>query len=107
MERHQQYIRISELLDMAKRGPSRPIGKCAHALSLIEETLIEIEAMSIAEREDLMKRIAGWVLIDKFSAKGYSALSGLQRYCIAECLLEDPNWSPSQAGTKPPPPWEY
>jgi len=68
----------------------------------IKETFFEIEAMSIAEREDLMQRMAGWVLVDKFGAKGYPAHSGLQRYRIAECLLENPNWSPSQGATKRP-----
>ena len=83
------------------------MGKCDHAPSHIKETFFEIEAMSIAEREDLMQRMAGWVLVDKFGAKGYAAHSGLQRYRIAECLLEDPNWSPFQGGTERLPPWAY
>ena len=76
------------------------MGKCDHAPSHIKETFFEIEAMSIAEREDLMQRMTGWVLVDKFGAKCYAAHSGSQRYRIAECLLEDPNWSPFQGGTE-------
>ncbi len=81
---------------MARHRPVRVLGKCDHALGLVEGTFYTIESMSIAEREDLMNRIEAWMLVDKFDAKGHSALLGLQRYCIAECLLADPNWSPAQ-----------
>ncbi len=100
MERNPSYFRISELLDMAGHGPGRPLDKCDHALCLVEETFHAIESMSIAEREDLMNRIEGWMLVNKFDAKGHSALLGLQRYCVAECLLADPNWRPIQGTAK-------
>jgi hypothetical protein len=107
MERNPPYVRISELLNMAKHGPVRPADKCDHALSLIEEALCAIEAMSIAEREDLISRIEGLMLVDKFDARGHSALWGLQRYCVAECLYANPNWTPSKGATKKPLPWAY
>ncbi len=100
MERNPPYFRISELLDIARHRPVRPVDNCEHALGLIEETFYAIEEMSITEREDLMNRIQGWMLVDKFDAKGHSALLGLQRYCIAECLLANPDWVPAQGISK-------
>jgi hypothetical protein len=100
MERNPPYFRISELLEMVKYVSAHPSSKSDHALGLIEETFYAIEEMSIAEREDLMNRIEGWMLVDKFDTKGHSALLGLQRYCIAECLLANPRWVPSQAISK-------
>ncbi len=94
MEQNPSYIRISELVEMAKqRSPQRPT-ECDHALGLIVQTFNSIDKMTIEEREEVMNRLTGWMLTEKFEAKGHSVLSGLQNYCIADCLDEDPTWTP-------------
>ncbi len=101
MEQNISYTRISELLYTAKQSPRSTERNSDHALRLITETFSAIDAMSLDEREELMKRLVGWMLVDKFDAKGRSALLGFQKYCIADCLLDDPYWKPSaQGGSK-------
>ncbi len=94
MEQNPSYIRISELIKMTRHDPAHHEGRCEQALDLIEQTFRLIDEMAIEEREEVMKRLTGWMLVEKFETKGLSALTGLQRYCIAQCLYEDPDWSP-------------
>jgi hypothetical protein len=94
MEQNLSYIRISELVEMTKQGSTRQPSKSDQALGLIEQTVRFIDQMAVEEREEFMNRLTGWMLTDKFESKGYAMLSGLQNYCIADCLSDDPDWSP-------------
>jgi hypothetical protein len=101
MEQKPSYVRISELVKAAKSASALERSKCDETLSLIAQTFQAIDGMSIAEREELMMRLRAWMLVEKFEAKGYSALIGIQRYCVAECLIEDPAWGPRMKGIAP------
>jgi hypothetical protein len=96
MEHKHTYVRISDLLKMAKPDTAPLRNRSDETLDLIEQAFRSIEAMTIAEREEVMKRLTGWMLVEKFEAKGQGALIGFQRFCIAECLFEDPSWTPPQ-----------
>jgi hypothetical protein len=96
MEHKHSYVRISELLSMAKPDVAPLRSKSDEAVGLIEQAFRSIEAMTIDEREDVMKRLTGWMLVEKFEAKAQGALIGFQRFCIAECLFENPSWIPPQ-----------
>jgi hypothetical protein len=92
MEQKPSYVRISDLVKAAKNVPALDLSKCGEALSHIAQTFQAIDSMTIAEREDFLLRLRGWMLVEKFESKGHSALVGIQRYCVADCLFEDPTW---------------
>lgn len=98
MEQKPSYVRISDLLKAPQKAVGLELSKCDEALSLIAQAFQAIDSMTIAEREELMLRLRGWMLVEKFEVKGQSTLTGLQRYCVADCLNEDPTWSPRTVG---------
>jgi len=94
MEQKPSYVRISDLVRTAKKSTGSDLGKCDQTLALIAQTFQAIDSMTTAEREELMMRLKGWMLVEKFESKGHSALAGFQRYCVADCLFEDSAWTP-------------
>ncbi len=66
--------------------------KSRQAADLIEETFRSIEQMSNGEREDVMRLLRGWILIEKFGAERQATLFALHKYCISECLFNDAFW---------------
>ncbi|MBS0233233.1 MAG: hypothetical protein JSR99_07080 [Proteobacteria bacterium] len=94
MEHKPSYVRISDLLKMARSDGAAPLGESDHAAGLIEQTFHAIEALTLEEREELLRRLTGWMLVEKFGAESQSALAGLQKFCIAECLFDNPSWNP-------------
>lgn len=91
------YTKLSDLLESDQRGPQSRHLTCGIALGLFTEVLRELQAMSNAEREETMKQLTAWMLIDNFGTHARGAIQGVQKYCIAECLIEDPTWVPSVA----------
>lgn len=96
MEHKPSYVRISDLLKMAKPGGTTPRAECDHILALIEQTFHAIEEVTLEEREEIIRRLTGWMLVEKFGAECQGTIAGLQRFCIAECLFDDPCWVPPQ-----------
>ncbi len=88
------YTRLSELLSQVQERLADVSFKCVHALSYIEEALQTIDAMNNAERETAMKLLTSWMIAEKFGPHARPVMQGLQRYSIAECLFEDPDWKP-------------
>jgi hypothetical protein len=94
MEQNLSYVSISELIKMAKHDAAPQRSNSDQTLALIERAFHSIDDMTIEDREEVMRRLTAWMLVEKFEAKGHSALVGFQRYCILECLSDDPDWSP-------------
>jgi hypothetical protein len=93
MKQSTPYVRIADLVGSAKHQTPQ-LDRCQHVLGLVAMTFRAIDDMSIEEREDFIKHLIGWALVEKFGAQGQAALSGLQKYCIADCLLDDAGWTP-------------
>ncbi len=73
--------------------------KCGYALGLFAGALRELQDMNNEEREEMMKQLTAWMITDKYGSYARPAIHGLQKYCLAECLLEDPAWKvPDSAG---------
>jgi hypothetical protein len=101
MEQKPSYVRISDLLKTGKKAVGAEQSKCDETLSLIAQTFHTIDRMTIAEREELLFRLKSWIIVEKFDVKGQSALGGFRRYCIADCLAEDPEWAPRMESIAP------
>ncbi len=67
--------------------------RASYAINLIEEAFHSIEQMSNGERENVMRLLRGWILIEKFGGEGRATLYAFHKYCIAECLLNDASWT--------------
>jgi hypothetical protein len=98
MEQNPSYVRVSDLVKATMSATRAEMDKCDQTLSLISQTFKAIDSMTIDEREEFMLRLKGWMLVEKFEVKGQPTLIGLQRYCVAECLHEDPTWAPRTVG---------
>ncbi len=99
MSRAMPQMRLSELLARAQHQRSDTAFRCEHAVNQIEEALRSIDLMNNDERESVMRLLTSWMLVDKFGPHARSAIHGFQRYSIAECLFEDPDWVPPAFGS--------
>ncbi len=61
-------------------------------LKRIDEAIVGIELLDNADREEVMRRLGGWILVQKYGSAGGEILIAFDKYCISECLREDPNW---------------
>lgn len=71
--------------------------KAQHALNLVEETARSIGMMEQCDREDLIKLLLTWMIANKLGDTFRPTLHALSRYCIAECLRDNPSWVPPYA----------
>jgi hypothetical protein len=93
MKQRPPYTRISELLE-SHRATEFATSDCESAVVLIEKIFRCVDDMALAEREALMKRVAGWVIGTKFGSEKAPVLIGLHRYCVAANIIESPAWEP-------------
>jgi len=93
MKQRQPYTRISDLL-RSHRASEFATSDCESAVVLIEKIFRCVDDMAVAEREALMKRVAGWVTAAKFGPQKAPFLIGLHRYCVAANIIESPAWEP-------------
>jgi hypothetical protein len=45
-----------------------------------------------AGREEVMQKLGGWILVGKYGLAGREVLIAFDKYCISECLRENPDW---------------
>jgi hypothetical protein len=96
------YTKLSDLLERGSSNPSNTEWRgCNQAIELFRETLRSINAMNNDEREKLIKLLSYWMLTENFGFHARSAIHGLQRFSIADCLFEDPFWEPPTAVNAP------
>lgn len=93
MKQRPPYTRISELL-APYRASDYAASDCESAVALLERLFCCVDDMAVAEREALMKRVAGWVIGTKFGSEKAPVLIGLHRYCVAANIIESPAWEP-------------
>jgi hypothetical protein len=94
MDKVPEFVRISELMQLASRGSaanSLPM-RSRHVGDLIEETFSSIETMTLDEREALLELLTDWIAKRRRGAIGQHILAGLRDYCIAECVFQNPFW---------------
>jgi hypothetical protein len=73
--------------------PSLFSDKSQRTINIIDEVFFSIDVMSTEDREDLMRLLIGYIIIERHAAEGRPALHALYRYCVAACLLDDPTWT--------------
>jgi hypothetical protein len=64
----------------------------ADVLKRIDEAIVGIELLDNKGREEVMRKLGGWLLIGKYGSDGKEVLVAFDKYCISECLREDHNW---------------
>ena len=90
------YTKLSDLLAHgSSRGVEAEFHACGHALHLFEQTLQAIDDMTNEKRDIFMRQLTAWMMAEKYGSHARPAIQGLQRYCIADCLFEDPGWEPA------------
>jgi hypothetical protein len=88
------YTKLSDLIVRSQsRRANVELLKCGSALGFIAEALRELESMSNDEREETMKQLTAWMITNNFGVHARPAIDGLHKYCTAECLMEDPDWT--------------
>jgi hypothetical protein len=61
-------------------------------INRIDEAIVGIELLDNAGRDEVMRRLGGWILVQKYGSADGEILIAFDKYCISECLREDQNW---------------
>jgi hypothetical protein len=85
------YIRIADLLPPGYEAATEAT-RCEYVLNHLEQAFSSVGAMSNEERDMMLKLLTCWMVAEKFGPHARVALSGFQKFSLAECLYENPDW---------------